>query len=50
MFSPNDEPTGSRPEPGAAEPMDAAVHTWDPTLWALYLTELAQRQSRERMN
>ncbi|MCP5057453.1 MAG: hypothetical protein GY937_12110 [bacterium] len=50
MFLPNDEPIRTRTEAPAAEPVDAAVQTWDPALWALYLTELAQRHLEARMN
>ncbi|MBW2242540.1 MAG: hypothetical protein JRH01_11185 [Deltaproteobacteria bacterium] len=50
MFVPNDETIQGRAEAPAVEPVDAAVQTWDPALWALYLTELAQRHRKARMN
>ena len=50
MFAPNDEPVLGQHEASAAEPTDAATQTWDPALWALYLTELAERHLNARMN
>lgn len=50
MFAPNDEPVRNQREVSATEPTDAAIRAWDPALWALYLTELAERQRKAFMN
>ncbi|MCP3986285.1 MAG: hypothetical protein GY723_18045 [bacterium] len=50
MFVPNDEPIQTANETPAVEPIDAAIRVWDPALWALYLTELAERHREAYLN